>query len=118
MLCMPFDRVRQRLYDIRDNILHARRFVGSRTAEEFAQDLRSFYAAVRALEIISEALRHLPPELKARHPEVDWVAVRDSGNVYRHGYEVVTEERIWDTIIKRLMALETAVEAELNTLGA
>jgi uncharacterized protein with HEPN domain len=78
---MSSDRVRQRLFDIRDNILHARAFVGSLTAREFAQDPKSFYAVVRAIEIISEASRHLPPEMKVRHPTVDWVAVRDAGNV-------------------------------------
>ena len=111
---MHSDRIFQRLYDIRDNIMRAREFVGSMDAEAFARDLRTFYATVRALEIISEASRHLPVEMKSRHPRVDWIAVRDAGNVYRHGYEVVTEERIWDTVTGQLSALEEAVLAELR----
>jgi uncharacterized protein with HEPN domain len=86
------------------------------TAEAFASDLKTFYATVGALEIISEASRHLPPELKERHPNVDWVAIREAGNVYRHGYEAVTEERIWDTVTAQSSPLEEAVLAELGSV--
>ena len=80
---------------------------------EFAADLKTIYATVRALEIISEASRHLPEDLKARHPEIDWIAVRDAGNVYRHACEMVTEQRIWDTVVIHLAPLEQAVLREL-----
>jgi uncharacterized protein with HEPN domain len=42
---------------------------------EFARDRKTVYAVTRALEIISEASRRLPDELKSRHPEIDWPAV-------------------------------------------
>ncbi|MEK7404778.1 MAG: HepT-like ribonuclease domain-containing protein [Acidobacteriota bacterium] len=50
------------------------------------------------MEIISEASRRLPAELKDRHPEIDWVAVAAAGNVYRHEYEAVDEGIIWRTV--------------------
>lgn len=111
---MLSDDDRAWLKDIEENIILARRFVGSMTLEEFAADKEAFYATTRALEIISEASRHLSEALKARQPAIDWVAVRDAGNVYRHGYEYVTEERIWDTATKSLLVLETAVLEELT----
>jgi uncharacterized protein with HEPN domain len=101
------------LEDIRDNIALARQFIGTMSFEEFAVDAKTFYAITRTLEIISEASRHLSAELKARHPSIDWVSVRDAGNVYRHGYEHVTERRIWDTATKSLALLEAAVLMEL-----
>jgi uncharacterized protein with HEPN domain len=110
---MHSDRAQQRLLDIKDNIGHAREFIGTMTFEEFAADLKTFYATVRALEIISEATRFLPEDIKARHPHVDWIAVRDAGNVYRHSYELVTEERIWDTVMKRFGSLDEAISAEI-----
>lgn len=111
---MPSDSAYQRLVDIRDNIIRVRTFVGSMSAAEFAGDIKTVYAAIRALEIISESSRHLPADLKARHPQVDWVAVRDAGNVYRHAYEVVTEARVWDTVTRGLSELENAVARELS----
>jgi len=75
---MHSDRVRQRLSDIRENIARAREFTRTMTFEEFVADIRTFYATIRALEIVSEAARFLPDDLKAKHPNVDWVAVRDA----------------------------------------
>jgi uncharacterized protein with HEPN domain len=37
------------------------------------------YAVLRALEIVSEASRHLPVEIKARHPKIKWRAMRTPG---------------------------------------
>jgi uncharacterized protein with HEPN domain len=47
------------------------------------------YAVLRALEILSEARRRLPEDLKGRHQAMDWQAIAAAGNVYRHRYEAV-----------------------------
>ncbi|MFO0989887.1 MAG: HepT-like ribonuclease domain-containing protein [Alphaproteobacteria bacterium] len=44
---------------------------------------------------MSEATRHLTPELKARYPQIDWRAIADAGNVYRHVYHDVDLNRVW-----------------------
>jgi uncharacterized protein with HEPN domain len=73
----------QRLRDIVDNIDATEAFTAHMDRTAFAADTKTVYAVVRALEIISEASRRLPVELKNRHPEIDWVAVGAAGNVYR-----------------------------------
>jgi uncharacterized protein with HEPN domain len=55
------------------------------------------FAAIRALEVISEASRRLPNEMKDRHSQIDWAAVAAAGNIYRHEYDVVNPRRIWRT---------------------
>ena len=52
----------------------------------------------RALEIISEASRRLPDDMKARHPDIPWNEMAGAGNVYRHKYETVDEAMIWHTM--------------------
>ena len=56
------------LFDIRDNAHYARGFVEGFTFEAFKDDRKTFYAVTRALEIISEAARRLPDEIRDRHP--------------------------------------------------
>ncbi len=68
----------------------------------------------RCLEIISEASRRLPDELKARHPDIPWTDVAGAGNVYRHDYEDVQHKLIWGTVHNRLPALLAATEQELQ----
>jgi uncharacterized protein with HEPN domain len=81
---------------------------------DFAADRRSFYAAVRCLEIISEASRRLDEGLLARHPELPWRAIMGSGNVYRHNYDNVAEAFVWRTVHDSLPPLSAVVRQELD----
>ena len=54
---------------MRHNIYLAQRFVRGLSYEQFSEDELYFYAVTRCLEIISEASRRVPEEIKARHPE-------------------------------------------------
>ncbi|KRQ11665.1 hypothetical protein AOQ71_17400 [Bradyrhizobium manausense] len=67
----------------------------------------------RCLEIISEASRRLPEELKARHPAIAWRQMAAAGNVYRHNYEDVAARLVWETVQQDLPSLRAAVEDEL-----
>lgn len=113
---MPFDRARLALFDIRDNVSLVRRFIQDLSYEDFLRDRKTFYAVIRALEIISEAARRLPDDLRARHPELPWRAIMGIGNVYRHDYDNVAEEIVWRTIEHGLDPLLIVVEEEIQQL--
>jgi uncharacterized protein with HEPN domain len=100
--------------DIRDNIARAMRFVIGLDLDGFLKDDKTFYAATRCLEIISEASRRLSPAFKERHPEIPWRAVAGSGSIYRHNDEDVLERRIWQTIHEALPPLRAIVDVELR----
>jgi uncharacterized protein with HEPN domain len=68
----------------------------------------------RCLEIISEASRRLPDELKARHPSIAWKQMAGAGNVYRHDYEDVAAHYVWETVQRALPALRVVIEQELS----
>src|SRR5450631_404092 len=104
---------RDALEDIRDNIARATRFVHGLDLESFLTDDKSFYAATRCLEIISEASRRLSPTFKERSPQSPWRDVAGSASIYRHSYEDVLERRIWQTIHEALPPLRAVVDAEL-----
>ena len=105
------------LSNIKHNILLAQRFMSGLSTEAFRADRRTVYAVTRCLEIISEASRKLPLELKQRHPTIPWRDMAGAGSIYRHDYEEVSDEAIWDTARKSLEPLLAAVEAELARLG-
>ncbi len=105
------------LLRIRHNIALARSFAEGFDYERFRADLRTVYAVIRALEIISEASRRLPVAIKTRHPEIPCVDIAGAGSVYRHDYEDVRERRVWSALQKDLAPLLAAVEQELRDLG-
>ena len=111
---MPSRDLQQYLEDILENIEAARSFTKDLTLEQFIANRQVAYATVRALEIISEASRHVSDDTKQLHPEIEWKQVSVAGNIYRHGYPAVDNERIWKTVTEDLEPLYQAVRAELE----
>jgi uncharacterized protein with HEPN domain len=72
----------------------------------------------RALEIISEAVRHLPDELMATQPQIAWSDIRSIGNIIRHEYHRVEPNVIWTVVRDDLPVLKSALQKMLNfTIG-
>jgi uncharacterized protein with HEPN domain len=61
------------------------------------------------LEVISEASRRLPDELKAVHSDIPWRAIAGIGNVLRHDYDDIDHIVVWQTATLRVIPLRTAV---------
>jgi uncharacterized protein with HEPN domain len=77
--------------------------------------LKTFYATTRCLEIISEASRRLPAELKSRHSHIEWQRIAAAGNIIgMHNYDNVAEQTVWKTVHEALPALQKVVEEELK----
>jgi uncharacterized protein with HEPN domain len=116
---MPSDRdaTRRWLNDIHQHIVLAETFANSMSFGDLCDDLRATYAITRCLEIISEASRRLPDELKARHPSIKWRDMAAAGNIYRHEYEDVAVRGVWDTLTRHLPPLRIVIELELATVS-
>jgi uncharacterized protein with HEPN domain len=70
----------------------------------------------RAIEIISEASRAIPEELKRARPEIPWPQVRGIGNILRHEYQGLSDPIIWRVVTDELPRLKTAIEAIADAL--
>jgi uncharacterized protein with HEPN domain len=104
------------LRDILENLRLARELTGDLGYEAFSRDRRTVYAVTRCFEIVSEASRRLPDEMKARHPEVPWRDIAGAGKIYRNDYEDVLEPILWRTLEHSSKVLRVAVESELARL--
>lgn len=100
---------RERLSDIVASIEKVDRFLANETFESFSANELIRDAVIRNLEIVSEASRHVPPELKAAAPQIAWREIADFGNWLRHGYDGVDDHILWDTIQRDLPALLVVV---------
>src|ERR1700682_564179 len=114
MHCMPSNAANYAIRDILHHIDLATQFVTGLGNEAFLGDVRTVYAVIRCLEIISEASRRLPDDLKARHPSIGWKQIAGAGNVYHHDYEDVAAEFVWETVEPALPPLRAVIEAELK----
>jgi uncharacterized protein with HEPN domain len=114
---MAARRIAARLRHILDAATAAERLVAGKSVEDYRTDSDLAAAVERYLERLSEASRHIPQELEAKHPAIDWRGVADIGNVLRHAYDQVSDRRVLDAVTEDLPALKAAVEAMLAGLG-
>ena len=105
------------LRDIAHHIDLATHFAAGFDYETFLADPRTVYAVTRCLEIISEASRRLPEDLKARHPAIAWRDMASAGNIYRHNYEDVAAQHVWEAVQIDLPPLRVVIERELAALN-
>ena len=113
MPSMPSKPADSALRDILHHIDLAKQFVTGFSRDAFNNDIRTVYAVTRCLEIISEASRRLQKELTMRHPAIAWKQMAAAGNVYRHDYEDVAAQFVWDTVQRALPPLRIVVEQEI-----
>lgn len=107
-----------RLTDIIEAIELIRSEMAGVMLKAFEPDKRKRWLVERGIEIISEASRRLPGEMKSRHPEIQWPKVAGIGNVLRHDYEHVAYDVLWRVVRDDLPLLERVCRAELAAAQA
>lgn len=113
----PIRSARLRIYDMLDNIGHAREATADLSFDTYLEQRITQLATERSIGIISEASRHLPADLKAAAPEVPWQKIAGMGNVLRHDYCEVAPEIIWNVVQNDLAPLEAALRRMLAHIG-
>jgi uncharacterized protein with HEPN domain len=99
------------LNDIQEAIEGIERATNGKTFADFEADWLLRRGIERAVEIISEASRQIPPELQQLRPDIPWRDVATIGNILRHKYHSVSNKIIWDVVQHDLPALKVAIEA-------
>ena len=99
------------LEEILETISGIENAVGIRSFEAFRQDWLLQRGIERALEIVSEAVRHVPDDMLATQPEIPWSDIKAIGNVLRHEYHRVDPAIIWSVVADDLPSLKAAILA-------
>ena len=74
------------LEDILDATEKVAQFIQGMTYEQFAQDAKTSFAVVCALEIIGEATKKIPPSVRGNYPQVPWRAIAGMRDKLVHDY--------------------------------
>jgi uncharacterized protein with HEPN domain len=102
-----------------DDILEAcrsiERYTADLTFEQFVNDRKTIDAVVRNVQVVGEATKNIPEELRPRIPKIDWRGVAGFRDVLVHKYFDIDLELTWQIIGERVAPLIAAVEAFLTT---
>ena len=83
------------------------------TRDEFRGDWRKQMLGERVVEVLGEAVKRLPEDLRDRHPHVPWRKVAGTRDYIAHGYESVDYDVIWGVLDQEIAKLKQAVAAIL-----
>lgn len=100
--------------DIVEAMQKAMEFAKDTDYDGFIKDAKTAYALVRALEIIGEAVKRVPEEIKSRYQEIPWKDMAGMRDKLIHGYFGVNLEVVWDTVKKKLPVLMPLFEKILE----
>ena len=89
------------------------RYTSGFTAEQFYRDEKTIDAAVRNLEVIGEAAKNVPDEMRAKIA-VDWKKMAGLRDVLIHGYFGIDLEIIWDVVENKLPTLRREVSSYVS----
>src|SRR5579872_4574394 len=107
--------VEDRLRDVLDAIADIDGLLAGSTLERFTADRTLRLAIERLLEIVCEASRHIPDDMKRTAPDISWRKMIDFGNLLRHAYHTTDPARVWDIVCNELPVLKTFVSGKLSS---
>ena len=102
------------LGEILEAIELLRQYTTGQSFDEFAANVEKQDSVIRRLEIIGEAVKGIPDELRAKHPSVPWRDIAGARDVLVHEYFRVDLAMAWDMVHKDLPVLEAEVRRMLE----
>jgi uncharacterized protein with HEPN domain len=94
------------LRDALNAIDKAIQFVKGMSYDDFAQDDKTAYAVIRALEIIGETVKKIPQSAKDSYPEISWREITGMRDKLIHDYFGVNLVVVWKAVSEDLPRIE------------
>jgi uncharacterized protein with HEPN domain len=97
------------LLDIQGAIQDILDFTHGLDYEAFTKDKKTSYAVVRALEIVGEASKKIPPETRDSYPEVPWKEMAGIRDKLIHEYFGVNSKVVWNAVMEDIPRLKPLI---------
>lgn len=97
------------LSDIQTAIKKIEIYTKGLTYTRFRRDEKTIDAVTRNIEIIGEAAKHIPREIRLNHVEVPWKQIIGTRSKVTHEYFGVDVEILWKTVTEDIPTLKNQI---------
>lgn len=104
------------LEDMYDATLKGISFINDVTYEQFKEDDKTQYALIRAIEVIGEAAKKIPNEIRKQSKEIPWSDVSGMRDFLIHDYFGININVVWETAKKDLPELNVKLQQLIKNL--
>jgi uncharacterized protein with HEPN domain len=102
--------------DILTSFEETQEFTQGLDFDAFARDRRTVNAVVRSLEVMGEAAKRIPAEIRKRYPEIPWKRMTGMRDKLIHEYSGVDVEIVWVVVKTELPLLKPFFDQMLQDL--
>jgi len=85
------------------------RYIKGLDEDKFKKNKLVQDAVIRNLEIIGEAAKNIPPNIRSKHPDIEWKRIAGMRDVLIHDYLGVDLERVWKVLENRIPDLKSKI---------
>jgi uncharacterized protein with HEPN domain len=104
------------LKDILEAMETVEKFVEDMNFEQFKNNDLVSSAVIRKFEIIGEATRNIPQEIKKKYPDIPWKTMVGFRDKLIHFYFGIKYDIVWETIKSKLPELKEKIKKILEQL--
>ena len=104
--------------DILASIQEVEDFTQGMQYDSFAGDRKTVNAVVRSLEVMGEAAKRVPDDVRQRYPDVPWKRMTGMRDKLIHEYSGVDLEIVWGVVKTELPPVKPLIEQILRDLEA
>jgi uncharacterized protein with HEPN domain len=105
------------IIDILECIADVKDFTRGMDFEGFTKDKKSINAVIRSLEVLGEAAKKIPEEVREKYPNVPWKRMAGMRDKLIHEYHGIDLEIIWGVVKTELPPVEPLVEEIIKDIG-
>jgi len=107
---MPQHEYKVYLDDILEAIEKIEKYTKGTSYNAFVKNTLIIDAVIRNLEIIGEAVKHVPLDLKKKYPNVEWKKIAGLRDILIHEYFGINIKIIWDVVVNKIPELKTSIQ--------
>ncbi|MEL6351309.1 MAG: DUF86 domain-containing protein [Cyanobacteria bacterium J06627_28] len=97
------------LEDILKSVDKIERYTNGLSQQEMVEDERTFDAVALNLQIIGEAVKHIPDAYREIYPQIEWRKIAGMRDFIAHVYFSLDDEIIWDVVQNKLNDLKNCI---------